>query len=722
MNRSAKHRRVDATAWLIAVAVVGGALFLMLRFGDAHRLSGRWPLGIGMKEVEAYASAMEWSTDSTTASPERYLISSKEGECPMDRVGPGWSTQWFEADGFGDSVKVRRLRTAEGGFVIKFRREEPFRAQRHIVLVPADWRSIRAKYLEIIAEDLGLQTPEVSFVRLIACGLDQGIFLKEERIDPDFLEKRGMAGASLAEQGHTARRPDHLFPAFEGDTTAQRMVNAILESAYADIESGKDGVLPYVIDKGPAASLAIMALIEHGAQAFSHEHIMAYEWSRGRLVPLYRHARADDGSVSRPLHMLDALTAVLRDDATRAAINERWLRLGEEAWRLRERFAAMDRAWLPILAEGGSLRLIQAQALQMQEELIGAERLSRNPIEESDGPLARFAGAAAFEPEIPASRYWPGADDEGILRAIAERTRAFVRGDTLVFPRGRYVISENLTVPYGHAVVMEEGARMELAGGVSVMVQGPLLVRGTRRNPVFVRPVGDEPFGVFAVVGDGSFDVAMTGLQLSGGREARLNGVYFSGMLAVHGARHTSMRDCIISESHGEDLLNIKGGQVLISNCVFEDGYADIVDLDRCTGRIADCVFRSGRADSNGDGLDVSGARVLVQGCSFERMMDKGISVGEASQLLVVGSRFDSNRLALASKDLSVAYVSGNIFTGNEIVFGAYRKKPIYGGARVMRYANEYRENTRDQEIDELSAVVSRDSLETETRKMFGLP
>lgn len=722
MSRSGKHRRVGAMAWLAAAALIGSLLFLLLRFGDAQRLSGRWPLGISDLEVSAYADMMEWTSDSTNTRIERYLISSADGDCPMDRPGPGWSTHWFEAEGFGDSVKVRRLRTAEGGFVIKFRREEPFRAQRHIVLVPADWQSIRAKYLEIIAEDLGLQTPEVSFVRLIACGLDRGIYLKEERIDPDFLEKRGMAGASLAEQGHTARRPDHLFPAFEADTTAQRMVNAILESAYADIGSGKDGVLPYVIDARPAAALAIMALIEHGAQAFGHDQLLAYDWSRGRLVPLYRRARASGGSAAGSTHMLDALTAVLRDDRTRAVIKERWLRLGEEAWRMRERFAAMDRAWLPILAEGASLRIVKARALRMQDELIGPLRLAEDPIHELDGPLSRCAGAAAFDPERPVSRYWPGADDDGILGSIAERTRAFVRGDTLVFPRGRYVIGEDLTVPYGHAVVMEEGARLELAGGVSVMVQGPLLVRGTRRNPVFIRPAGGEPFGVFAVVGDGSFDVVLNGLQMSGGREARLNGVYFSGMLAVHGARRASMRDCMVSESHGEDLVNIKGGAVSLVGCVFEDAYADVVDLDRCTGTITDCVFRSGRADSNGDGLDVSGARVLVQGCSFERMMDKGISVGEASQLLVVRSRFVSNRLALASKDLSVAYVSGNVFTGNEIVFGAYRKKPIYGGARVMRYTNEYRDNTRDQEVDELSAVVARDSLDSATRRMFGMP
>ena len=131
------------------------------------------------------------------------------------------------------------------------------------------------------------------------------------------------------------------------------------------------------------------------------------------------------------------------------------------------------------------------------------------------------------------------------------------------------------------------------------------------------------------------------------------------------------------------------------------------------------CVFRSGRNDSNGDGLDVSGARILVTGCTFTNMMDKGISVGEASQLLVRASRFQGNRMALAAKDLSIAYVEGNVFLDNTIVFGAYRKKPIYGGARVVRYANEYVGNGKDQEVDSLSAVVQQEVLEEKVKKIF---
>lgn len=726
MSRWNKQRPIGLVAWTVAALAVAAALALALLFMDPQRLAGRWPLGIAPAEVDAAGRLLAFlNTDSLPAKPERYLIGSPADACLMDDRSPGWSKHWFDAEGFGDSVRIRRLRTAEGGFVVKFRREEPFRAQRHIVLMPVGKDALRAKYLEILADELGVITPEVSYVRLIACGRDQGIHRKEERIDDDFLEKRGLAGASLFAQGHDAARPDHLYPAFEDDSLASAALNGTLELAYADAQEGRSGALPMIVEARTAAAVLLLSWIEAGAAALAQEHLCAYDWSRGRIVPLYRTARGTQ-AVAEPRvepAMLDFLTLAARDPAVREAFQAAAQRLEEERWRLRDRFAAMDRAWLPILAEGEHLPLAQARAKAVQEALIGDRLSARRALEALDRELVRHAGAPAFELPVRAARYWPSADDAAILQRIAERTKAFIRGDTLVFPRGRYRIDADLTVPYGRPVVLEQGARLEIGPGRSVVVQGTLTVRGTARNPVFIRAADEAaPYSCFAVLGDGRTRVSISGLQMSGGREGRVNGVLCTGMLAIHGAARTELIGCTISGSQGEDLVNIKGGEVLLRGCIFEDGLADLVDLDRCTGRVEGCRFRSGRKDANGDGLDVSGARILVEDCAFERMMDKGISVGEASQLLVRGSTFTGNRMALAAKDLSIAYVMDNRFLENGIILGAYRKKPIYGGARIVRLPNDYRDNGRDTEQDEHSAVEAAGTLDEQARRIFGMP
>ncbi|MBL7981024.1 MAG: hypothetical protein JNL52_04360 [Flavobacteriales bacterium] len=723
MRRPAKRTAIGLWPLLGGMLVPLALLVLVFSVADHRLLAGRWPFSISNAEVDAYAALLDLRPeDRGEARAEIYRFggSKKDAACLMDHTGPGWTDRWFEADGYGDSVEVRRLRTVEGGFVVKFKRAEPFRAQRHIVLMPASVESMRAKYLEVLAGELGLVTPEVSFVRVIACGRDLGLFRKEERIDADLLEKQRMADGALFEQGYDARRPDHLFPAFDDDTTAAAMLRSTLRLARADMAAGHTNALYHVVDRDAAVGRLLMHVLER--DGFQEEDVFAYRWSEGRLVPLYRSARnATDVGVNDGPLTWDPLLALLSDVRVREALRARWEKLLEERWRLRERFLTMDRAWLPLLAPPGGLAMARARTARMHDELLGSGVAALDPLKVLDHQLVDGPGRASFEQDTTAvQRYWPALDDARSVQRIVQRYKASVLGDTIIFPRGRYQVDEDLVFPFGKHVVLLQGARFELAPGVSVICQGSLQVRGTKRNPVFVRALrAGAPFGVFAVLGDKRISCSIRGLQLDGGSEARICGAYFSGQFAVHGAAYTALVDCVIGANAGEDAVNVKGGRVLLQDCIFENGMADLVDLDLCTGRVLRCTFRSGRKDSNGDGLDVSGARVLVEACRFQGMMDKAISVGEASQLLVRTSQFDGNAHGVVAKDLSIAHVIDNVFTDNGLVFAAYRKKPIYGGARLMRYPNVYNGDQRQQEVDAFSEVTSVERMDEKVLRIF---
>ncbi|MFN6114315.1 MAG: right-handed parallel beta-helix repeat-containing protein [Flavobacteriales bacterium] len=725
MRRSAKRTAIGPWPLVSGLLLPLALLMLVFSVADHGLLAGEWPMGISSAEVDAYAKWLDVRPEERgegRAEIYRFGGSKEDGPCMMEHTGPGWTVRWFEADGYGDSVEVRRLRTVSGGFVVKFKRDEPFRAQRHIVLMPASVESMRAKYLEVLAGELGLVTPEVSFVRVIACGRDLGIFRKEERIDTDLLEKQRMADGALFEQGFDARRPDHLYPAFDEDTLAAGILRATLRTARTDLSNGYNGALYHVLDRDAAVARLLMHVMEQ--DGFREEDVFAYRWSEGRVVPLYRPGRGPmEGGMNVDPLMWDPLLALMSDVRVREALSVRWEKLMEVRWRLRERFLTMDRAWLPLLAPPGGLAMAAARTARIRNELLGDAMAGTDPLKVLDRQLVDGPGRATFEQDtVVAQRYWPALDDARMVQRIVQRYKASVQGDTIVFPRGRYQVDEDLVLPFGKHVVLLQGARFELAAGVSVICQGSLQVRGTARNPVFVRALRDgAPFGTFAVLGDKRITCSIRGLQLDGGSEARICGAYFSGQLAVHGAAYTEMVNCVIGANAGEDAVNVKGGRVLIQDCVFENGQADLVDLDHCTGRVFRCTFRSGRKDSNGDGLDVSGARMLVEDCLFQGMMDKGISVGEASQLLVRNSRFEGNARGVVAKDLSIAHVIDNVFTDNGLVFAAYRKKPIYGGARLLRYANVFDGNRQEQETDALSEVVSVARMDDKVLRAFAV-
>ncbi len=58
--------------------------------------------------------------------------------------------------------------------------------------------------------------------------------------------------------------------------------------------------------------------------------------------------------------------------------------------------------------------------------------------------------------------------------------------------------------------------------------------------------------------------------------------------------------------------------------------------------------------------------------------MDKGISVGEDTQLFVYSNNFINNRSAVTGKDSSKLYFYKNYYKDNVVDIEAFVKKPIY--------------------------------------------
>jgi hypothetical protein len=148
--------------------------------------------------------------------------------------------------------------------------------------------------------------------------------------------------------------------------------------------------------------------------------------------------------------------------------------------------------------------------------------------------------------------------------------------------------------------------------------------------------------------------------------------VYHADLLLEHAS---------LSRAFADDSLNVKYGDVDIRDSSFSDNSADAVDLDWSSGTVRSSFFA--RGGSGGDGLDISGSRIVVEGSVFSAFQDKCVSVGEKSTLQLVGSLLRNCGIGVASKDSSRANVRQSVFLDNGRNFSAYQKKPIFGGGRI---------------------------------------
>lgn len=248
---------------------------------------------------------------------------------------------------------------------------------------------------------------------------------------------------------------------------------------------------------------------------------------------------------------------------------------------------------------------------------------------------------------------------------------------------GTVRLERDLVLPLGVRLRLEPGSRLLLGAGVDLFVRGDLLAEGTAERPIEIAPLDDDPaaaFGTFAVVGRTRHPVTavLAHVTIRGGSEGGLDAAHYSGMFSVYDGS-LWMRASRILDVRGEDGLNVKFGFADIRDSLFESAASDAVDLDFCHGVLLGNTIR----DSHGDGLDFSGSLVLARDNRFEGVLDKGLSVGERTTILLDDNEIIAGRAGLAVKDRSLAELRPGPMRDLEIGLAVYQKKQVFGSGVV---------------------------------------
>jgi hypothetical protein len=117
-----------------------------------------------------------------------------------------------------------------------------------------------------------------------------------------------------------------------------------------------------------------------------------------------------------------------------------------------------------------------------------------------------------------------------------------------------------------------------------------------------------------------------------------------------------------------------------ITDTVFTNNCSDAFDSDFSNGVIKNTLYE----DSGNDAIDVSGSKVLLQNISIKYAGDKGVSVGEESNVTITGIVITNTKTALASKDSSKLMGEDIMIKSANIGIATYKKKPEFGPANAI--------------------------------------
>lgn len=242
---------------------------------------------------------------------------------------------------------------------------------------------------------------------------------------------------------------------------------------------------------------------------------------------------------------------------------------------------------------------------------------------------------------------------------------------------GVWDVEGSLVLPEGVGLLLMAGVELRFAEGESLVSSGALLFRGTAEKPVRLRPSeGHETWGGLAsirseaahswnhVVVEATAGIARSGWRPTGG-------------VTLRGA-DVKISNSVFRGNRSEDALNLVRSEFELENVEFDDTSSDAVDADFSNG-----VIRGGSfSEIGGDGIDVSGAKIEVDGVELVDIADKAISVGEASRVHVHDVRIERVATGVASKDRSELFLEDSLI-GTASVAGVtvFTKKPEYGPA-----------------------------------------
>ena len=647
--RKGKRANIQPTAWLFALAIPAAMLFVVFSLMPYGTMVKQWPLGIGQEEVMAFQRVFDRRPGQhATGEAGTLNLTSSNGNCKT-----GQAVAATEAD--TATVEVRELQGSENGIELVGSDAQGLNGAERTALMPADLSSLEVLYAQAVADSLPIHSAPLDLVRLSRCGSDAGPFLMQEATSPSMVARSATAsGTFLGPDGTPANTANTESP------DAARMPK-LTGAAF---------------DTSASAALGLLACIEQRKDLLNAETGALYDGITGRIVPLYRMAYGADTAANTP-----PLGVALREALGTASAQKRIQRMAKKihadsaAWA--QRFATIDSARVPVLANGRNIGLVQAAVDRTREQFM--QRLFHPSPEAFIGKPVQAAPAekATLDPWL--AQFRSGSD-------------------TLRFVRGKYDIDHDLDIPAGYGVVLEKGTRWNIAAGVNITIRGEFHTRGTELNPVFIRPLDDGgSYGSITVMGSGETRVRLRGVRISGGSEQWTGGLHRPGMLSFV-LCDVQIDKSSIGSSTGTASVSVQRGNAHFTDSYFIGSRKAALLYVEAQGTVERCGF-SGEGEAASNGISSVGSIVLVRGCTFNRIGGRALEFTGGSKALISATTLSANGIALQAAEGATVDVDACTFNSNATALQVRSAASAWGVTNVVMHTNTMTGNGKERDV-----------------------
>ena len=235
-------------------------------------------------------------------------------------------------------------------------------------------------------------------------------------------------------------------------------------------------------------------------------------------------------------------------------------------------------------------------------------------------------------------------------------------------------------------VLIEPGAVLLMKDGASLLFERKVTAAGVKGRPILVKPVtAGVTWGIFGIVGGKTEGSRLKHISISGGSGGFVGGKYFTGMVSIRSTSNIVVEHAeLFDNKNFDDLVHVLySSDVVFSNISISDARADGMDVDISTGvSVVDSSFER----IGNDAIDSMTSALLIRNSYLSWCGDKGVSVGENSDVTVHNVTVSNALVGIQSKDGSFVRVKNSRFNNNQTQLDAYMKNWRYndGGQIVV--------------------------------------
>ncbi|MBD74993.1 MAG: hypothetical protein CMM96_05880 [Rickettsiales bacterium] len=251
-----------------------------------------------------------------------------------------------------------------------------------------------------------------------------------------------------------------------------------------------------------------------------------------------------------------------------------------------------------------------------------------------------------------------------------------VNSGKIFFKIGNHKLKGPIIFPPNKMIYINEGTTLDMSLNSYIYSKSPFTMKGTVDNPIKFYSSDTSAGGI--LIDRPETESFFENVQFYNLGQNVQENLGITGAVTIYESK-ASIKNCKFYNNFSEDALNVVRSTFNISNTSFSNNLRDALDVDYCNGEINNSFF----SFSGNDAIDISGSKINLNQIEIHYANDKGISVGESSNLNAKNIKIHNSNIGVASKDLSNVQIQDLEIKTSEIGLAVFQKKPEFGPAKL---------------------------------------